>query len=337
MVTIPSAQLTGLLPCFLLTLSGFLNAQNEPATDEYRVIPSLPEEAPQVVPEEQINPQQPVRRAIIINPDGSVSREEDPSGTVRPAIPLQPPFQPQPVLSPGQTGTDGLPINPAAPIRMEILSPTPSQVMPERVVDVFFDLSNYKLGDPESGGNRVHVILDNGEPRPIYDAIRPVTFENLAEGGHSIRIFAAKPDGSMFSDPQAFAMVHFYIVRKDFQNYADPNLPFLTVNLPGNNQVTADPQGRMLFDYRIHNFDQFPEHQVRYKIGAYEGFLDRQGPVFWSNLAVGKHRLEVELLKENGQPEIGPFNQVTREFSLNRIRRAEPVDPANPENEFLAP
>ncbi|MEM6884956.1 MAG: hypothetical protein AAF571_07975, partial [Verrucomicrobiota bacterium] len=68
--------------------------------------------------------------------------------------------------------------------------------------------------------------------------------------------------------------------------------------------------------------------ELRYKIGAYEGFLQQDGPVYWSNLSAGKHRIEVELLRDNRQPVIGPFNQVNREFTVEKVMRARPVAPA---------
>lgn len=274
------------------------------------------------------------RRALIINPDGSLQNPTTDPGA--PADPLSPPralpVNPEvPDYIPGRNGMDGIPLDPTRPIHVDIIAPTSSQILQTQTVDVFFDLKNYRLGAENSGGNRVHYILNNTPPQPVYDAIEPITFKNLSEGGHTIRIFAVKPDGTMFPGPEAYDMVHFYLRRKDFQNYTDPDEPYLTVNLPTGELVSTDEQGRIVFDYRIHHFEAEPGLELRYKIGAYEGFLTGQGPVYWSNLATGKHRLEVELLRPNRQPVIGPFNRIEREFSVAKVRRAQPVTPEDEE------
>ncbi|MGF1677930.1 MAG: hypothetical protein ACFCUX_01920 [Candidatus Methylacidiphilales bacterium] len=228
--------------------------------------------------------------------------------------------------APGHNGLDGLPVDADLPIRLSIISPSDRQVLNTETVDIFFSLENYILGEKGSGGNRVHYILDNRDPEPVYDAVKPITFKGLSQGGHSLRLFAVRPDGTMFRNPEAFAMVHFYLGRKDFQNYTDPDRPFLTVNLPTGNQIATDEEGRVIFDYMIHHATEGDGHQVKYKLGSYEGFINQPGPVHWANLAVGKHALQVELLRSSNQPVIGPFNRVEREFTVERVMRAVLLD-----------
>jgi len=229
--------------------------------------------------------------------------------------------------APGHTGIDGIPMDPTQPIMVEVEYPSDRQILNSQEVDIFVILKNYKLGAKGSGGNRLHYILNNESPQPVYDANSPITFRNLSQGGHTIRVFAVRPDGRMFRNDQAFAMRHFYVIRKDFQNYTDANKEFLTVNLPTGEQVATDEQGRIIFDYKLHNIKPGEGYELRYKIGAYEGFLTQDGPVYWSNLATGKHKIEAELLRANRQPVIGPFNQVEREFSVEKVMRALPVEP----------
>ncbi|MEM1157415.1 MAG: hypothetical protein AAGH72_04090 [Verrucomicrobiota bacterium] len=301
-------------------------AQNESGrpSGAYRVVPLFPGE--QVMqPEEMVTNQEGSRRAIIIQPDGRVSAQS--SG--QQSVPLQdsPDSLTSDVSIPGANGMDGIPIDPTRPITLKIEYPTDRQIVSTQEVDIFINLDNYKLGSRDSGGNRLHYILDNEPPQPLYDTVSPITFRNLSQGGHTIRIFAVRPDGRMFRNAGAYAIRHFYVIRKDFQNYTDPEKPYLTVNLPTGEQVATDDQGRIIFDYKLHSVQAGEGFELRYKIGAYEGFLVQDGPVYWSNLSAGKHRIEVELLKDNRQPVIGPFNRIEREFTVKKVMRAQPVIP----------
>lgn len=253
-----------------------------------------------------------------------------------PAAPAAPPVVPPsgeaappavPVPPPVTRGLDGQPDDPSQPVAVRIVSPRSREVIPTTVVDVFLEVSNYTLAE---NGNRLQVIVDNRPPVPWTDASRPFPLKGLTEGGHTVRVFAARPDGTLLRNPEAFAMVHFYVKRKDFQNYTDTHLPFLSVNLPAQGPVELDANGRLCFDYVVHNavWEGDPQLRVRYRLDAYEGSLAEPGPVFWSNLQPGRHKLVVELYDRTNQPVFGPFNRVEREFEVRQVLRAVPVPAA---------
>lgn len=238
------------------------------------------------------------------------------------------------LAEPETRGRDGLPDDPARPVKLRIVSPRPREIIPTSVVDVFLEVENYTLVE---GGNRLHVILDNGVPQTWTDVRRPFPLKNLSEGGHSVRVLAVRPDGTSIRGKEAFAMVHFYVKRKDFQNYADPDWPFLTVNLPLAGEVDLDGQGRLCFDYWAHNTDfENSGLRLKYQLDSYEGELAEDGPVYWSNLPPGRHKLVVELFDKTGQPVFGTFNRVEREFTVRQVLRAVPLQPLVPEEENAA-
>lgn len=268
------------------------------------------------------------RTVLVIDPD-------EPAPVIPRAIPVEPGQVEdtaeleeevvEELVVPGRSGMDGLPINPSQPVQLNILAPKHLEILNTSKVDVFLDLRNYVL---KEGGNRIHLILNNEPPIVVNDAVRPVTFERLSDGGNTVRVMVVRPDGTLLRDPEAYAMVHFYVRRRDFNNYTDPNQPYLTVNLPVEGEVGTDEMGRIAFDYIIHNVDwsNGPRYRLRYRIGSFEGFLDEQGPVFWSNLTTGRHTLQVELFDQNGQAVFGPFNRVERQFQVRQILRASPVE-----------
>jgi hypothetical protein len=263
-------------------------------------------------------PEPPPPRAEVVVPAPDETAAVAPEIAEAGEAPAQP-------LVPETRGKDGLPDDPSLPVRVRIISPRPREIIPTSVVDVFLEVDNYTLTE---GGNRLHVILDNGAPMPWSDVRRPFPLKNLNEGGHTVRVLAVRPDGVSLRGGEAFAMVHFYVKRKDFQNYTDPQAPFLTVNLPAEGAADLDSQGRLVFDYWVHNTD-FANSGLRlkYQLDAYEGELAEDGPVLWSNLPPGKHKLVVELFDKTGQPVFGPFNRVEREFTVRQVLRAVPVEP----------
>lgn len=258
-----------------------------------------------------------IPQAIPVTEEGVDATMEVPEGEIPQAIPIH------------NSGYDGLPMDPSRPIRIQILSPRPDEVVGSQDVDIFLDLDNYKLAE---NGNRVHVIVDNQPPIVRTDIAAPISLKNISEGGHSVRAMVVKPDGTWLHDEGCFVMVHFYVKKKDFQNFVDPKLPFLTVNLPMNETVMMDEEDRILFDYRIH----VPEgdkgaYKVRYKMEGYDGFIEQtQGPVLWSNITPGRHQLTVELFEKSGKPVFGIFNRVERTFEVRKVLKAAPVDPEAP-------
>lgn len=250
-------------------------------------------------------------------------QELPPSGQTEDSAPRAVPVEG--LALPDTRGRDGQADDPSRPVSVRIVSPREREIVPTSVVDVFIEVDNYTLAE---GGNRLHVLVNNQAPVPWTDIRRPFPIRDLSEGGHTVRVLAVRPDGTMLRDG-AFAMVHFYVRRKNFQNYTDPEAPFLTVNLPGDGVAELDAQGRLCFDYRAHNADFQGDSGlvIKYQLDAYEGELREEGPVYWSNLVPGRHKLVVELFDRTGQPVFGPFNRVERNFEVRPVLRAVPVAP----------
>lgn len=261
-----------------------------------------------------------------VEPGESVPEAVPPRAEIVEPAPADAPAVPAaPVVAP-DAGRDGLPTDPALPVAVRIISPRPREIIPTAVVDVFLQVDNYLLA---AEGNRLHVFVDNEPPVPWFETTRPFPIKGLNQGGHTVRVLAVRPDGTSLRQPGAFAMVHFYIKRKDFQNYIDPALPFLTVNQPPSGPAALDANDRLCFDYWVHNvdFSANPGVKLRYKLDAYEGTLAEPGPVLWANLQPGRHKLLVELYDATGQPLFGPFNRVEREFIVRQVLKAVPLVP----------
>jgi len=233
-----------------------------------------------------------------------------------------------------EPGYDGLPLDPALPIQLKILSPQPKEITNSQDVYVFFSLDNYHLAE---GGNRLHILVNNGPPIVKTDVASPLSLKQLSQGGYTIRAMVVRPDGTMIQQPGCFAIVHFYVKKKDFQNYTDPKHPYLTVNLPQGGDIDMDETGRVCFDFLIHNPpSEGSPSRILYKIEGFEGFIDQPvGPIYWSNLPPGRHKMVVELFDGQGNPVFGVFNRVERVFNVRRVLKAVPYVPES--SDGLAP
>jgi len=226
---------------------------------------------------------------------------------------------------PANPGYDGSPIDPAHPVAVRFLSPKPEEVLTDNEVDAFFQVDNYQINP---GGNCLHVILDNQAPVVIDSFVAPAIFQHLAEGGHTLRVLAARPEGLALENPEAYAMVHFFVRRRDFQNFVDPTLPYLTVNLPLAEPVTPGADGRVWFDFRAHNVTLAKDgYHVRYRVNETEAMQDEDKPVYWENLKPGRYQLTAELLDAALHPVPGLFNSASRSFEVQAAVKAIPVAP----------
>jgi hypothetical protein len=237
--------------------------------------------------------------------------------------PVAEPVQATPVV---EVGFTGLGDNPAFPVRVQILSPQHQEVLPDNPVDIFFSVENYTLAE---AGNRLHVIIDNEAPRPIWNLKRPLTLRNLPEGGHSIRVLAVRPDGLGLPDPTAFAMATFFLRRKGFENFMPDGSPILTVNQPGNGFVDLAEGEPVWFDFRTVNAPLSPGggYSIQYRLNKGEGMITDEKPIFWTQVKPGRYELTATLVDQNQQPLPGVFNKVARTFEVRLAQKAVPVTP----------
>jgi hypothetical protein len=239
------------------------------------------------------------------------------------ALPTQDPFESS---EPGFTGQR---TNPASPITISVISPQNEEVVTGNTVDVFFAADNYQLAP---GGNRLHVIIDNDSPI-IHDNLKkPLILRRLTEGGHTLRVFAVKPNGLFINEPGAFAMTYFFVRKKStFQNFAALDQPMLTVNQPFNGVTTLLEDGKVWFDFRTENAPLQAEgaYAVKYRINNAESVVTDNKPIFWPGLKPGRYEFVAELVDREGQPITGVFNRVKRSFDVRIAPRALPVAPAN--------
>jgi hypothetical protein len=75
------------------------------------------------------------------------------------------------------------------------------------------DLKGYEPHkDPATGmGNHIHVILDNEPYEAYYNLGEPFELRNVAEGPHTVRVFASRPWHESYKNDGSFQMVSFTV------------------------------------------------------------------------------------------------------------------------------
>ncbi|MDX2227152.1 MAG: hypothetical protein SFY92_08715 [Verrucomicrobiae bacterium] len=203
---------------------------------------------------------------------------------------------------------------------VRISAPEPESVRTIGRADVILKTENFDLTVP---GQSIRVIVNNQTPRLHRHRNAPVVLQNLPDGGHTVRAVLVGADGTMVRNETAYAELHFYVRRKDFQNYIPPGTPSIFVNQPMGRYEGARVDDVML-DFLVRNSSG---HKVRYTLnGVSTVTTDFSRPISFRGLPQGSYRLSVELLDANEQPVPGAFNRVERQFEV--VRPAAPVEPS---------
>ena len=121
---------------------------------------------------------------------------------------------------------------------LKIVTPAKNATINGSTVEVKLDLSGDLKGytphkDPATGkGNHIHVILDNQPYEAYYELGQPFELRNVAEGKHTLRVFASRPWHESYKNDGNFQMVEFMVkgggdatkptTTKDGQTMANP-------------------------------------------------------------------------------------------------------------------
>jgi hypothetical protein len=207
--------------------------------------------------------------------------------------------------------------------KVQIVSPTADEVLTDDRVTVKFKVADLPLfKHPELGlGNHLHVLLDDKTVRGVADLDRPLVFDNLAAGTHTLRVFAARPWHESFKNDGAFDLVTFHVLTKTATNNPDPQQPLLTYSRPAGT-YGAEP---ILLDYYLANvpaqadkmgsMERIPNWRIRATVNNQQFILDRWAPVYLQGFKQGKNWVRLELIDDRGNPIPNVYNDNVRIFT----------------------
>jgi hypothetical protein len=100
---------------------------------------------------------------------------------------------------------------------LKIVEPKDGATLTGSTVKLKLDLSGDLKGyephkDPSTGmGNHIHVILDNEPYEAYYNLHESFELRNVAEGAHTVRVFASRPWHESYKNDGSFQMVSFTV------------------------------------------------------------------------------------------------------------------------------
>jgi hypothetical protein len=212
-------------------------------------------------------------------------------------------------------------------------------------VSVLFDLRDYTVGDRKKGsdgkdlpdtGQHLHLIVDNGEYKAIYDASKPVALGALDAGTHVVRAFPsagpADSKGAKWHESRknagAFAWVRFHVKEKggplaDF----DGKRPLLTYSRPKGEYKLDGPDKALEFpllvDFYLNNVTLEPRgHRVRmtFDAGTPVIYTEWKPQVLATEPAAGEHTVLLELIDRDDNVVEGPFNKTERKIKVTTAK-----------------
>jgi len=202
-----------------------------------------------------------------------------------------------------------------------ILNPKQNQVLEDDKVLVQFQVKDLPIfKDAALGlGAHLHVLLDNQTYQAVYDTSKPLTFDNLAPGTHTLRAFASRPWHESFKNEGAFAQTTFHVFTKTQDNSPNSNLPLLTYSRP-QGTYGAEP---IMVDFYLTNAplhliaretkkDDIADWRIRCTINGSSFILDQWQPIYLKGFKPGKNWVQLEFLDENGDPVKNTFNNTAR-------------------------
>ncbi len=205
--------------------------------------------------------------------------------------------------------------------QVRLLSPRPGEVLSDTTVTVRLQVRGLPLfkNDDWQLGPHLHLFLDNEPYRAVYDLSEPITFENLAPGTHTLRVFASRPWHESFKNQGAFDQRTFHVVAPTPQNELDADAPLLTYSRP-QSSYGAEP---IMLDFYLTNAplhmsaqaeanDDLHDWRIRCTVNDQSFVFDQWQPIWLKGFKPGRNWVQLELIDEAGNPIDNRFNNTVR-------------------------
>ncbi|WP_347160238.1 hypothetical protein [Pontibacter chitinilyticus] len=208
--------------------------------------------------------------------------------------------------------------------QLRLNTPPAGGVVAPGPVQFDYTLSNYQLTrmTPHANadhmansqkGQHIHLIVDD-QP---YTAHYETSFtEDMEEGDHVLLSFLSRSYHESLKHEGAYDL-RMITVGKPAQHLDfDLKAPHLFYSRPKGEYVGKDTEQVML-DFYLVNTDLSPKgNKVRATINGTEFMLDRWLPYVMEGLPMGENTIKLELVDNQGNVLPGPYNSVTRTFTL---------------------
>jgi hypothetical protein len=211
--------------------------------------------------------------------------------------------------------------------QMALRSPIPNATLPSGDVRFNYSITNFQLtkmsGGPHMGqmansmqGQHIHNIVDN-EP---YTAHYETQFSKpIADGQHVVLSFLSRSYHESLKHRGAYDLRIINVGATPAAGTApvlDVRAPNLFYSRPKDTYSGADTKRIMLDFYLVNTTLEPGGNRVRATINGTEFMLDRWLPYMMEGLPAGENTVKLELIDASGSVLPGPFNSVTRKFTV---------------------
>ncbi|GAB2946178.1 hypothetical protein GCM10027048_09090 [Hymenobacter coalescens] len=208
---------------------------------------------------------------------------------------------------------------------LRLKTPPDGSTVPSGAVAFDYDLTNFQLTKMTGGahaehmansakGQHIHNIVDN-QP---YTAHYTTEFtKDLPDGQHVVLSFLSRSYHESLKHRTAYDLRVVTVGKPAAQPLAlDLKAPHLFYSRPKDVYTGNDAKSVML-DFYLVNTSLAPEgNKVRATVNGTEFLLDQWAPYMMEGLPMGENTIKLELVDGNGTVVPGPFNTVTRTFTL---------------------
>ncbi|MBG8554432.1 hypothetical protein [Hymenobacter guriensis] len=208
--------------------------------------------------------------------------------------------------------------------QLQLKSPLAGSTVPTGAVAFDYDLSNFQLTKMTGGmhahemansekGQHIHNIVDN-EP---YTAHYTTEFTKpIADGQHVVLSFLSRSYHESLKHRGAFDLRVVSVGKVAQPLQVDLKAPHLFYSRPKDTYSGNDAQ-KVMLDFYLVNTTLSPEgNHVRATINGTEFMLEQWTPYMMEGLPMGQNTIKLELVDASGTLIPGPFNSVTRTFTL---------------------
>lgn len=221
------------------------------------------------------------------------------------------------------TPFDDSPKYPEAQLRLK--TPPAGSTVPSGAVAFDYDLTNFVLTKMTGGltgnemavsekGQHIHNIVDN-QP---YTAHYTTEFtKNIADGQHVVLSFLSRSYHESLKHRGAYDLRVLNVGSAPVTPLnADLSAPHMFYSRPKDTYSGNDTK-KVMLDFYLVNTTLSPEgNKVRATINGSEFMLSQWLPYTMEGLPMGQNTVKLELVDNNGNLVPGPFNSVTRTFTL---------------------
>jgi hypothetical protein len=209
---------------------------------------------------------------------------------------------------------------------MQLRAPLANSTVASGEVPFSYQVTNFQLTKMSGGpnmaqmanskqGQHIHNIVDN-EP---YTAHYETSFKKpLADGQHAVLSFLSRSYHESLKHRGAYDLriINVGNTTPTGAPVLDVNAPHMFYSRPKDTYSGADAR-RIMLDFYLVNTTLDPGgNRVRATINGNEFMIDRWVPFQMEGLPAGENTVKLELIGSNGSVLPGPYNSVTRTFTV---------------------